>query len=349
MDANTIAAPARKLGLSEKQQAIRRTGVGASEVAAVVGLHPTRKPIDVYLEKIGEAEPFEGNEYTEWGHRIERVVGEAWLDRHPGKSIFTPGTLRHPRFTFALASPDRIVVPPGRRARDVWESLLEIKNVSVYQAGAFGEGVDGEGENPNDEVPEHMLVQVQWQLEVADLEKATLVPLIGGHDMREFPIVRDRELGAMLLDGVARFWADHVTKRVPPPVDGSASYAAFLRRRFPAETGPVLEPTPETETLVRRLREARAAEKRAKAEAEAAAQAVKVVLGKAAGIAGLCTWKANRPSEELKVEAAVEGFLCRLEEEGFGRERARALWASVVRDFTTTKPGARVLRLTKET
>src|SRR3990170_2902625 len=162
------------LGLSERQKATRLTGIGASEIAAVAGLHPTIRPIDIYAQKVGEAEPFEGNQFTEWGHRIEGVVAEAWRERHPEHSIFTPGTLRHrdERFPFALASPDRVVVPLGRRAREVWQGLLEIKNVSIYRADDFGEG--------GDEIPEHMLLQVQWQLEITDLEEATLVPLIGG-------------------------------------------------------------------------------------------------------------------------------------------------------------------------
>src|SRR5574341_639051 len=132
------------IGRSEKQLALRQTGIGASEVAAVVGLHPTRKPIDVWAEKTGRAERFEGNAFTEWGQRIERVVAEAWQERHPDVSIFTPGTLRHrdENFSYALASPDRVVVPQGRRARDVWQELLEIKNVSTFRADDFGEGED---------------------------------------------------------------------------------------------------------------------------------------------------------------------------------------------------------------
>src|SRR5512138_3210108 len=96
-----------QLGLSEKQQDMRKTGVGASEVAAVVGLHHKFRPIDVWLAKQPDAEPFEGNSYTEFGHRIERVLGEAYQERHPDIRIYTPGTLRHPKFDFALASPDR--------------------------------------------------------------------------------------------------------------------------------------------------------------------------------------------------------------------------------------------------
>jgi predicted sulfurtransferase len=81
---------ATALGLSEKQQAMRATGVGASEVWDVL-----QGGITTYARKVGEAEPFEGNSLTEFGHRIERTIAEAWADRHPGVRIYTPGTLRH--------------------------------------------------------------------------------------------------------------------------------------------------------------------------------------------------------------------------------------------------------------
>lgn len=275
--------------LTERQQAVRATGIGASEIAAVAGLHPTKRPIDVYAEKVGEVPPFEGNEDTRWGQRLERVVAEAWLEEHPGKSIFTPGTLRHREHAFAVASPDRIVVPEGRRARDTWEQALEIKNVALYRAEGFGE----EG---TDEVPEHMLVQVQWQLEVADLPRGVLVPLIGGNRMRQYPIERDRELGAMLLEVAGRFWADHIEPRVPPRVDGSRSYATFLRKRFPAVTGPMLPPTPELEELVGLVREAKRAAKAAAAVEAEAANRLRATIGEAEGIEGLCTLRLQQGS-----------------------------------------------------
>ena len=55
--------------LTQEQQARRLSGLGASEVPAVLGLDPYRSPLDVYLEKTGVLPPFEGNNFTEWGNR----------------------------------------------------------------------------------------------------------------------------------------------------------------------------------------------------------------------------------------------------------------------------------------
>lgn len=288
------------LGLSEKQQALRLTGVGASEVWDVLN-----GGILTYARKVGEAEPFEGNSLTEFGHRIERVIAEAYAERHPGIRVFTPGTLRHPKHEWALATLDRVVAPPGvgRPARAQWIEGLEIK-VSFFSDADYGEGAD--------EVPEKYAAQVQWQMEVADLEQVTLVALVRG-DYREYPIKRDREMGAMLLDIVGRFWRDNVLARVPPPVDGSKAYTDYLRGRYPKDRGPVLAPTPEAVDVVARLRAAQAESKRAEKAEELVKQQLMKLIGDAAGIEGLCTYKTQAGST-----------------------------------FTVTREASRVLRLAKE-
>jgi predicted phage-related endonuclease len=271
------------LGLSEKQQQIRLSGVGASEVFDVLN-----GGIATYARKVGDAEPFEGNTLTEFGHRIERVIGEAWAERHPGLRLYTPGTLRHPEHEWALASPDRVVATPGhgRPARADWLSLLEIKTV-FFAGREFGEGAD--------EIPERYLVQVAWQHEVADIEDATLVALVNG-DYREYPIARDRELGGMLLDVVGRFWRDNVLARVPPPVDGSAAYTAFLRRRHPEDAAPPLPATPALRDLVAKLNEAKEAAKKAKEAESLAGNLLRAALGDATGIEGLCSYRMQKGS-----------------------------------------------------
>ena len=309
------------LGLSDKQKALRSTGIGASEIAAVAGIVPGA--VAVWERKVGLAPEFEGNSLTEFGHRIERVLGEAWKDRHPGRDIFTPGTLRHPRVSIALASPDRIVVPVGRRAREVWEEPLEMK-VSFFSSSDFGEA-------GSDEVPERFIAQVQWQLEVVDLPRATLVALVNG-DYREYPVERDRELGGMLLDAAQRFWRDHVEAGIPPAPDGSDAYGDYLRRRFGSVLKPALQPSPELEALVARYRETKEALDQAETFATEAKQLLQAAIGESEGVSGLCSWKQNKPSEKVDWEAVAR-------EAGASPE--------LVTKFTTTKPGARVLRLSK--
>ena len=312
------------LGLSSRDQAARATGIGASEVAPVLGIVPGA--IDVYARKVGEAPDFEGNDMTEFGHRIEDVIGDGYVARHPGIRIYKPGTLRHRQHEWALATPDRVVAPPGlgRPAREDWRDLLEIKTV-FFSGGDYGEAGTGE-------IPEKHLVQVAWQMAVADMPHATLVALVNG-SYREYPVKRDPELEGLLLQAVEKFWVDHVLARVPPPIDGSDAYEAYLRRRHPKDVSPAIPATPEAEEVVRWLREAKEAKAQAEQMEADAKQQLLALIGDAAGVEGLCSFKANKDSTKIDWE---------------GIAKVLTPDPGLIAQFTTTKPGARVLRLSKE-
>lgn len=314
-------------GLSEKQQAIRATGLGASEVPIALGLSRFTSAAELAAVKRGELPPFSGNEFTHWGQRLERVIADEWLDRHreEGVSIFTPGTLRHPTCSVLLASPDRVIAPEGRRARETWRGLLEIKATSAYRASEFGDAAD--------EIPEAFLVQTQVQMEVCGLEHAALVPLIGGNDYREYPQIRDPEMGGQLVQFVERWWADHVVQGLPVPVDGSEASTSYLRRRYPTNQGPALRFSEEAELLAARLRAAKAALRAAEAEESAAGNGLRAFIGDAAGIEGVATWRANRPWQKIDWEALAREAI-----EPLSLDR-------LIARHTTTKPGSRVLRL----
>lgn len=324
-----MSTPAKVLGLSERQMAMRQRGLGASEVARVVGLVPGA--IEVWERKVGLAPEQAPSDLTEFGHRIEDVVADAYHERHPQTRLWTPGTLVHPKHPWALATPDRVEAPPGvgRPARSDWMRGLEIK-WAAFSAADYADGP-----------PERHVVQCQWQMEVAGLDQVVLVALVNGA-YREFPLDRDRELGAMLLELAGRWWTDHVLARTPPPVDGSDAYAAYLRRRYPADQGELLAPTPEAEELVRKVRALKAEVRAVESGLSTAEQELKTLIGDAPGFAGLVTWRANKASTVVDWQGVARNIAVHA---GIGPEE----FDKVVASQSTQKPGARVLRLSKET
>lgn len=322
-----MSAPA--IGLSDKQQAMRAEGLGASEVATALGLNPYKTPAELAAEKRGEVEPQEAGEAALWGQRFERPIADEFIARRraEGKawSIFTPPTLRHPTSKVLMATCDRIVVPEGRRARAEWLGAAEIKNFSLYRAGEFTDDADG--------VPETVIVQVQAQLEVTGLEDAWLCVVLGGQSYREYPLKRDREMGGQLVEFADKWWADHVVQGLPLPLDGSDASTAFLRRRYPSNLAPALQLTPELADLVTAARGAKALLATAEEAEAAAVNALKAAIGEAEGIAGAVTWRNNKPSTRTDWEQVA---------------RQLHAPADLVAKFTTTKPGARVLRFAKE-
>src|SRR5690606_29202656 len=58
----------------EEWLAERRKAIGASDVAAVLGVSPWATPWEVWAEKTGRLEPWSGNAATDLGTRLEPVI-----------------------------------------------------------------------------------------------------------------------------------------------------------------------------------------------------------------------------------------------------------------------------------
>ncbi len=189
------------MALTAEQLEERRTGIGGSDAAAVVGVDPYRTPLEVYLEKVGEAPERKDNAAMYWGRRLEDVVAEEWAKRTGLKVRRRNATLRHPKHPYMLAHVDRVV--QGSKA------ILECKTAGAHMADQWGEP-------GTDEVPEPYLIQTQHYLAVLGYEVAYVAVLIGGRDFRTYEVPRDRELIEALQEIEGRFWKEHVEPRVPP-------------------------------------------------------------------------------------------------------------------------------------
>jgi putative phage-type endonuclease len=269
-------------GLTQEQQDIRRTGIGASEIAAVAGCSRWRTPISVYEAKVGAA-PERDSAPMRWGNRLEAVIADAYAEER-GVTLASPGTLRHPEHEYVLATPDRIALDADGR----WARVVEIKTAGFRSSEDWGpEGTS--------DVPEDYLCQVQWQMLVTGLPVADLVVLIAGQDYRVYTIQRDDELIALLLQAAQQFWERHVVPGIPPPADGSPSYSEHLSRRFATDDGTMLPATDEARDLVRRYVDAKDEADAAEERAELLRQQVQALVGEASGIEGLCAWRSVKP------------------------------------------------------
>jgi predicted phage-related endonuclease len=75
----------------------RSPGMGGSDAAPALNLSDHRTALDVYLEKKGQAAPFEDNNATRWGRLIEPVLRQQYAER-TGRVVTQPREmLRHPK------------------------------------------------------------------------------------------------------------------------------------------------------------------------------------------------------------------------------------------------------------
>lgn len=277
--------------LSPAQKLRRLTGIGASEVAAVVGLSPWATPIDVWRAKI-EGRDLEETPAMKRGRLLEPALAD-WYAEDTGAELRRSPMRRHAKHEFALCTPDRI----ARKAGDEWP--VELKTAGIRM-------IDEWGEAGTDDVPQHYLVQVAWQLACTDYGRGDLAALIAGDDFRIYHLHRDAELEGMLIDKVGRFWRDYVETGREPPIDGSDSYSEYLAAKFRHQRGPMLKGTPEIDSLAQRLFAARAESEAVEAEEKTARQQLEQLIGEAEGVEGgwyRITWRTVKGRTKTDFEA----------------------------------------------
>lgn len=299
--------------LTPEQVALRATGIGASEIAAIVGLSPYATAMDVWLQKIGAVEGKPDTPYMAWGRKLESVIAEQYAATC-GVELLESTTLRHPEHEWMLATPDRILADRSK--------LVEIKNVSAARSGEWGEpGMS--------EVPERYYLQVLWQMAVTGIDRADVAALVGGNDFRIYRVARDLRMEAWLIEIGRQFWFDHVVAEEAPPADDQETIARYLSIRYPRDSGQTVEATPEIEIWIDRLREAREAIEEAEALRLEAENRIKAYMGDAATLVsryGTITFKATRDIKFVDWKAAAT---------------AARLPDTLIDQHTTFKPGVR--------
>lgn len=203
--------------------AARRTGIGGSDVAALLGMDLYTSPTEIYLRKRGELPDFPDSPFliraARWGHLHESLIA-AEFAHATGLRTRRIGLLCHAQQPWRLASLDRQVLgcPDGPCG-------LEIKNRSAWKASEWGESGDPDG------VPDREALQTHWYIGVTGYSHFHVGALINGNDDRYYRIEADPALAADVTAIAGEFW-QRVLDGDPPPYDGSAATTGLLGRMW---------------------------------------------------------------------------------------------------------------------
>lgn len=206
--------------------ALRDADLTSTEVSALFGCSPYATAYEMFHRKNGQlVVEFESNDRVRWGNRLETAIAfgiaeDLGLIVEPFKVYGRIEKLRMgSSFDFKIVG-----LAPGFTGDDTYRDLfrkhgpgiMEVKNVDGLQ---FRRTWISEGEVQ--EAPAHIELQVQHQLEVADLEWTVIAPLIGGNTPMPFARLRDREIGGAIREKVKEFWS-WIKKQTPPAPDYAA-------------------------------------------------------------------------------------------------------------------------------
>ncbi|MFH1731954.1 MAG: lambda-exonuclease family protein [Planctomycetota bacterium] len=308
--------PQPEPGLTEAQwHELRRTHIGASEAAAALGMSRWQSRLDLCRVKWGEL-VVETTEPMRRGILLEPLVAELYRratghDTEKGLWIESP---EHPFMSTTLDLVDRTD-----------DCLVQLKTASTWARDLWG--APGSPTAPAD-----YILQVQHEMAVTGATEDRLAVLFadqstfrglcwmlrGGmavgrvleyveemvatEDSRcEFllvPVKRDDAMIAAIIEGERQFWETYVLPHVEPPDDA-----------IPQRSSDMLEADEQQRDLLRRLRDAKRAQKVTDERYEQIAAEVRTAIGEAAGIVadGICTisYKAPPPTADLDYEGLV--------------------------------------------
>lgn len=207
--------------------AYRRTGIGGSDIGAILGVNPFRSPLDVYMDKLGLKEPTPDNEKMRWGRILEPTIAHEFCSQRG--YVAMQGLHRTAMIdgVTVFGTPDFIVCKPATTGPS---KVLEIKTAGLHMAQFWGEP-------GTDSAPLPYIAQVALYLMLEDASDGFIAALIGGQDYREYEIPRDEELEAAIRDALVRFWKENVLMQNPPQARTVKEYSDFLKARYPRSTG----------------------------------------------------------------------------------------------------------------
>jgi len=231
----------------------RRKGIGASDIAGILGVSPWASPYSVWLDKVGGGSPADsgggGSERMRWGLAFEDQILTEAARRLAVEVTGRQVALEHPAYPWARATLDGTFAEPGG---DADAGAIEVKTT---------------GEQRWAGVPVYYEAQVQWQLEVGDLPVGWVATLHAGQRLSLWVVERDKELGERLVSVAERFWERHVLAMVPPPIDGSAATSGAIAARYRstvpelvADLSPVAGAVEELREVKRQMAELKARE-----------------------------------------------------------------------------------------
>lgn len=178
----------------------RNENIGASEVAAIIGICPYNTPYGVWQVKTGRSKGFVGNLFTQHGHDTEaraRALYELLT-----MTDMTPRCATHPKYPVCIASLDG--------ANDDGTRLLEIKcpkGLETLKAALEGRVID------------HYIPQVQMQLAVTGADQLDFFVYHEESKQSALVVVEpDVEYQGMLIAQVVYFWTNYVLTDTPPPL-----------------------------------------------------------------------------------------------------------------------------------
>lgn len=282
----------------EEWLAARNEGIGASEVASVLGLNPWETPYQLWRKKRGIDKPQEENFFMKAGHYLEDAVARFYADesgREIIKSSATDFMFIDKDKPFLRVSPDRTFWLPDVARNDDNKGILECKTTQ--------RPVDP------DDLPKHWFCQVQMNLGVAGYEQGSLAWLCSGREFGYKDITFAPDFYGWMIEEVERFWIDNVLGGKEP---AAINVQDILTKYNRHTDGKQIEVSDEIFETYKDLKDLKKEISALEDRKETLENRIKMAFADAEAITyggdTLATWKAPKPTAKINTKLLEERY-----------------------------------------
>ena len=259
----------------------REDGIGASEVAAILGLSPWETPFSLYLRKTKQVPPLEENVAMRLGHLLEPVVVTLWEEETSGRAVKASAKdiiYQDARKPWRKCTPDRIAYMKNPETGKREKMLLEIKPSSM--------------EFDPDDLPVYYVAQCQYQMLITGMHKCELCWLTNGRYFGHAPVEWDETFANFIGEQVDTFWNESVLGGKEPEL---ISVSDFVMKG--SDPGTTIEADDEAVANLLSLVKTNAEKSAVETDAEALKDSLKLYMGEAESLIyegkTLATWKSG--------------------------------------------------------
>ena len=301
----------------------RKHYVTGTDAGKLIGVSPYGGKFAVWLDKMGRAAPVVETPAMKAGKKFESAILQTYAEEMNCKLEHVDG--------YNLITCDKY--PRLGASLDGWNHDLQIpvdaKNIK-WKNEKWGDAW-------TDQFPEYYKAQLQVQMMVTGATFAHLAVMFSGQDFFIYSMEYDEDMAQKILDATEEFWP-FVERDKMPEADGSDEATEYIKSEFArGDAAAVKDPTEEILEALKGLQKAKLDEKDAQDRKTEFENRIKLYMGDATAIKGVCTWKNNKDIVKTDWEQVASVALASM-----SAEDQKKLVAS----YTTTKPGARVLRIT---
>ena len=301
----------------------RKHYVTGTDAGKLIGVSPYGGKFAVWLDKTGRAAPVVETPAMKAGKKFESAILQMYAEEMDCKLEHVDG--------YQLITCDKF--PRLGASLDGWNHDLQIpvdaKNIK-WKNEKWGDAW-------TDQFPEYYKAQLQVQMMVTGATFAHLAVMFSGQDFFIYSMEYDEDMAQKILDASDEFWP-FVERDKMPEADGSDEATEYIKSEFArGDAAAVKEPTEEILEALKGLQKAKLDEKDAQNRKTEFENRIKLFMGDATAIKGVCTWNNNKDSVKTDWEQVASVALASM-----SAEDQKKLIAS----YTKTKPGARVLRIT---